>query len=95
MPQCVRLAREAEEPLDLLLLAGKNPICVDAVSTAVMGYDPQADRNTKPFVRGDNMLKLAEAVGLGTADLGRIELVGLSLKEAVFDYGPGPIGKTV
>jgi len=78
-----------------LLLAGKNPVCVDAVSTAVMGYDTQADRGTKPFVRGDNMLKLAEAVGLGTADLTRIEIVGLSIKEAVFDYGPGPIGKTV
>ncbi len=77
-----------------LLLAGKNPITVDTVCTAVMGYDTRADRGAKPFIRGDNMLKLAEAVGLGTADLARIEVRGLSIKDALFDYGPGPVGNT-
>ena len=62
---------------------------------AVMGYDPQADRGTKPFVRGDNTLKLCEAVGVGTTDLGRIEVAGLSIKEALHDYGPGPIGQKI
>ena len=38
---------------------------------AVMGYDPRADRGTKPFLRGDNTFKLAEAVGVGTTDLSR------------------------
>jgi uncharacterized protein (DUF362 family) len=78
-----------------LLLAGTNPVCVDAVCTAVMGYDPRAERGTKPFVRGDNTMLLAEAVGIGSADLSRIEVAGLSIKEATFDYGPGPVGKTV
>jgi len=78
-----------------LLLAGRNPITVDTVCTAVMGYDVRADRGTKPFIRGDNMLKLAEAVGLGTADLARIEVRGLSIQDALFDYGPGPVGQTV
>jgi uncharacterized protein (DUF362 family) len=77
-----------------LLLAGKNPITVDTVCTAVMGYDTRADRGAKPFIRGDNMLTLAEAVGLGTADLARIEVRGLSIKDAFFDYGPGPVGNT-
>lgn len=78
-----------------LLLVGRNPVCVDAVCTAVMGYDPRAERGPKPFLRGDNMLTLAEAVGLGTSDLSRIEVAGLSIKDALFDYGPGPIGKTI
>jgi uncharacterized protein (DUF362 family) len=78
-----------------LLLAGTNPVCLDAVCAAVMGYDPRADRGTKPFLHGDNTLKLAEAVGIGTTDLARIEVAGLSVKDALFDYGPGPIGKTI
>jgi uncharacterized protein (DUF362 family) len=78
-----------------LLLAGKNPVCVDAVSTAVMGYDPRAQRKTKPFLNGDNTLTLAEAGAVGTTDLARIEVVGLSIKEALHDFGPGPIGKTI
>jgi uncharacterized protein (DUF362 family) len=78
-----------------VLLAGRNPVCVDAVSTAVMGHDPRATRGTKPFLRGDNALLLAEAVGIGTADLSRIEVPGLSMREALHDYGPGPVGKTI
>lgn len=78
-----------------LLLVGRNSVAVDTVCTAVMGYDPRAARGAKPFLRGDNCLLLAEAVGLGPADLGRIEIVGLTLKEAVYDYGPGPTGQPV
>lgn len=78
-----------------VLLAGKNPVCVDAVSTAVMGYDPRADRGTTPFLRGDNTLKLAEAAGIGTTDLSQIEVAGLSIEEARHDYDPDPAGKTV
>ena len=64
-----------------LMLAGRNPVCLDAVCMAVMGYDPHADRGTKPFLRGDNTLKLCEAEGVGTNDLNRIEVVGLSIKQ--------------
>jgi uncharacterized protein (DUF362 family) len=78
-----------------VLIAGRNAVCVDAVSMAVMGYDPESDRGTKPFVRGDNTLKLAEAQGLGSTDLNRIEVAGLSIKDAYHDYGPGPIGEKV
>ncbi|MGA3095476.1 MAG: DUF362 domain-containing protein [Bryobacteraceae bacterium] len=78
-----------------LMLVGKNPVCVDAVCTAVMGYDPRADRGTKPFLRGDNVMKLAEAVGVGTTDLTRIEVAGLKIKDALFDFGPGPTGQKV
>jgi uncharacterized protein (DUF362 family) len=78
-----------------LLLAGKNPVCVDAVCMAVMGYDPKADRGTTPFVRGDNTLKLCEAQGIGTTDLKRIEVAGLTVREAYHDFGPGPIGQKI
>ncbi len=78
-----------------VMLAGKNPVCLDAVCMAVMGYDPHADRGTKPFLRGDNTLKLCEALGVGTTDLSRIEVAGLSIKDALHDFGPGPIGQKI
>ncbi len=78
-----------------IMLAGKNPVCLDAVCMAVMGYDPHADRGTKPFLRGDNTLKLCEEAGVGTTDLSRIEVAGLSIKEAFHDFGPGPTGRKI
>ena len=78
-----------------LMLAGKNPVCLDAVCMAAMGYDPKSERGTKPFVRGDNTLRLSEAVGVGTTDLNRIEVAGVKINEALHDYGPGPIGQKI
>ena len=74
-----------------LLIVGKNPVCVDAVSAALIGADPRAERGQSVFQDCDNTIKLAEAVGIGTADLSRIELPGLKIKEAMFDYGPRPV----
>jgi len=68
-----------------LLLAGRNPLCTDAIATAVMGYDPMAKAATGPFP-GDNHLALAAAVGLGTNDPREIEVRGLSLKEALHPF---------
>ncbi|MBZ5584316.1 MAG: DUF362 domain-containing protein [Acidobacteriia bacterium] len=78
-----------------LILAGKNAVCTDAVCMAVMGYDPRAERGTVPFLRGNNTLRLAEAVGIGATDLKQIEVAGLSIKEAFCDFGPGATGKPV
>lgn len=69
-----------------LLIAGFNPVCTDAVGTAAMGYDPMAKRGQPPFDVCDSFLELAEARGLGTRDLGRIEVVGTPLKDAVFPF---------
>jgi uncharacterized protein (DUF362 family) len=69
-----------------LLVAGTNPVSTDAVCMALMGFDPKADRGTKPFERCDSTLRLAEDVGLGTRDLRRIEVVGTPIKDAVFDF---------
>jgi uncharacterized protein (DUF362 family) len=70
-----------------LLITGLNMVSTDAVATAVMGYsDPRAARGAPPFTRGDNHLLLAEQAGLGTADLGRIDVRGLSIERARYPY---------
>lgn len=75
-----------------ILVAGTNPVCTDAVAMALMGLDPMAERGAAPFETCDNTLRLAEDLGVGTRDLGRIEVVGESIRNVTFkfrDYG-GP-----
>ncbi len=69
-----------------VLIVGRNPVCTDAVATAVMGYDPRADRGTAPFRDCDNTMKLAEAAGIGTTDLSRIDVRGVPVREALCDF---------
>lgn len=69
-----------------ILIAGLNPVCTDAVATALMGFDPMADRGTPPFETCDSTLKLAEEAGLGTRDLARIEIVGAPIKTLAFPF---------
>jgi uncharacterized protein (DUF362 family) len=69
-----------------LLVAGTNPVNTDAVSMALMGFDPMADRGTPPFERCDSTLRLAEDVGIGTRDLSKIEVAGAAIAEARFDF---------
>ena len=64
-----------------LLIAGTNGVNTDAVCTALMGFDPMADRGTAPFETRDSTLKLAEQSGLGTRDLSRIEVLGLPIEK--------------
>lgn len=82
-----------------VLLVGRNPVCTDAVATAVMGYNPRAGRTEPPFrvfkvkpdqivpvQYADNLMLLAEAVGIGAADLNRIDVRGVSIKDALYDF---------
>jgi uncharacterized protein (DUF362 family) len=69
-----------------VLIAGLNPVCTDAVAAAVMGYNPRAERGTAPFQKCDNILRLAEAHGVGTTDLKRIDVRGVSLEKALFRF---------
>jgi uncharacterized protein (DUF362 family) len=71
-----------------VLVAGTNCVNTDAVATAVMGFDPMAGAGTPPFYDCDNFLELAERAGLGSRDLGRIEVAGTPIREARFDFGP-------
>ena len=70
-----------------LLVVGRNVVCTDAVTTAVMGYDPAAEHNEFPFP-AENHLKLAASTGIGSIDLDRIEVRGLSVDEALFPFNP-------
>jgi uncharacterized protein (DUF362 family) len=72
-----------------LLIAGRNPVCTDAIAMAVMGYDPMAAPATGPFP-GDNHLAMAAALGLGTNDPKEIEVVGLPLQDARHPFGWEP-----
>ncbi len=82
-----------------VLIAGLNPISTDAVAMAVMGYNPRAGRAEAPFrvfkekaeqrvltQYADNPLLLAEAAGIGSADLSRIDVRGVPIKDAVYDF---------
>jgi len=69
-----------------LLIAGTNCLTTDAVTTALMGFDPRADRGAPPFEKCDSTLRLAEQLGLGTRDLSRIEVLGTPISNAVFHF---------
>lgn len=71
-----------------LLLAGRNPVCTDAVAAAVMGFDPDAGDKTWPFVNGTNYLALARRRGLGENRISELEIVGTDLATARFEFQP-------
>jgi len=75
-----------------LIIVGFDPVATDTIGTAVMGYDkPRAPRGVAPFLSCDNHLLLAEQVGAGTADLARIEVVGMPLANARSNQYPVPL----
>lgn len=69
-----------------VLFAGTNCVTTDAVGTALMGFDPMADRGVSPFEKCDSTLALAERHGVGTRDLKRIEVLGMQIAEARMDF---------
>ena len=72
-----------------LLVAGKNSVATDAVSTALMGHDPLGEYPETPYVRCDNHLNIAASMGLGTNRLEEIEVVGHSIDAVKTQYSPG------
>jgi hypothetical protein len=74
-----------------LVLAGRNGVTVDAVMTALMGFDPLAKAKEKPW-HGYNTLELLERAGVGTRDPAKIEVIGMSLREGLFEYDPSVRG---
>ena len=70
-----------------LLVLGTNAVSTDAVATALMGYHPRAPRGTAPFAHCDNTLLLAEQLGVGSADLNKIEVRGVPLAQALYRFG--------
>ena len=73
-----------------LLMAGRNPVAVDAVGTAVMGFDPTAKDFAAPFNRSINHIALAAARGMGTDRLEEIEVRGEAIEQVRFQFTPCP-----
>ncbi|MCS7024023.1 MAG: DUF362 domain-containing protein [Bryobacteraceae bacterium] len=71
-----------------VLILGTNPVNTDAVATAVMGYNPRAGRGSAPFQNCDNTLLLAEQLGLGSAKVDEIEVVGETIAAVRYPF-PG------
>ncbi len=71
-----------------LLIAGRNPVCTDAVAAAVMGFNPDAPDRTWPFVNGANQLALARRRGLGENRVANLEVAGVGLEAARFEFQP-------
>jgi len=72
-----------------VLIVGLNPVSTDAVGEAVMGYsNPRATRGTPPYDTCDNHLLLAEQTGIGSADLSRIDVRGMTIAQARYPYPP-------
>ncbi|HEX2995265.1 MAG TPA: DUF362 domain-containing protein [Anaerolineales bacterium] len=69
-----------------LIVASKNPVVTDAVSAALMGFDPEASSGSHPFSYADNHLLLAREAGLGTNRLQEISIVGAGLADAAFPF---------
>jgi uncharacterized protein (DUF362 family) len=63
-----------------LVIAGFDPVAADAVAYEVMGFDP----------RGFRHMTMAEERGLGTCDLSKIEVRGLSIEDVRIEGLPTP-----
>jgi len=71
-----------------LLLAGKDSVAVDCVTSAAMGFDPLANPPKPPFIRSENYLTIAGKLGMGTNDLGGVKVIGASIEDVKFEFEP-------
>jgi uncharacterized protein (DUF362 family) len=70
-----------------LVVAGLNAISTDAVCVAAMGYaNPLTPRGSPPFAFCDNHLLFGHEAGLGTGDLAKIEVRGLTIDQARYPF---------
>jgi uncharacterized protein (DUF362 family) len=69
-----------------LIVASKNPVAADAVSAALMGFDPDAPSGSYPFSYADNHLALAREVGLGSNRLHEIGVKGPEITDVMFPF---------
>lgn len=68
-------------PVDLgLLIGGQDPVAVDAVCAKIMRLEPDQVKH----------IKLAAEAGLGTIDLGKIEIVGEKLEDVIPEHFETP-----
>ncbi|MFZ6030979.1 MAG: DUF362 domain-containing protein [Chloroflexota bacterium] len=71
-----------------LLVAGKNVVATDAVATALMTCDPAGNYPDEPYLRCENHIGIAAAMGLGTNKLEEIEVVGEAIEKVRVKFSP-------
>jgi uncharacterized protein (DUF362 family) len=71
-----------------LLVAGKNMVATDAVATALMSHDPTGNYPDAPYIRCDNHINIAAAMGLGTNKLEEIDVVGEEIEKVRVKFSP-------
>jgi uncharacterized protein (DUF362 family) len=71
-----------------LIVAGKNCVATDTIATVLMGHDPMEEYPNAPYLRCDNHLNIAAALGLGTNRLEEIEVVGQTIEAAKTTFSP-------
>jgi uncharacterized protein (DUF362 family) len=71
-----------------VLFAGKDPVAADAVATAAMGFNPEDDYPTEPFVHAQNHLNMAAKMGLGTNKLADIKVIGPAIGDIRMKFTP-------
>ena len=71
-----------------LLVAGKNCVATDTIATVLMGHDPTGEYPNAPYLRCDNHLNIAAALGLGTNRLEEIEVVGQPIEKVKTTFSP-------
>jgi uncharacterized protein (DUF362 family) len=74
-----------------LLVAGRNPVAVDAVATALMGFDPTTAAGTLPFIGSENHIALANQMGLGPHRLEEIQVKGAVIQAVRMAFKPARV----
>jgi uncharacterized protein (DUF362 family) len=69
-----------------LLIGGADPVAVDSVGTAVMGFDPAAADRAAPFIRSENYLRMAGELGLGANNLDEIGVLGAKIEDVQMSF---------
>lgn len=71
-----------------LLIAGRNPVCTDAVAASLMGFHPDAPDEHQPFINGVNYLRKARELGMGENRIDQLDVVGEPLSKARWHFPP-------
>jgi uncharacterized protein (DUF362 family) len=69
-----------------VLVAGRDPVAVDALTAMIMGFNPDAPSGTFPFTGGENHIMLARLAGLGTNLSAEIGVSGPSVEELLYKF---------
>ncbi len=76
-----------------VIIAGTNVVATDHIGARVMGFNPQDDYPSHPFLYRRNAIKLAAEMGLGQNSPEQIEVVGESPEDVALPFRVEPYGE--